>query len=40
MFVSLFNWLLHAETQLGPGGTRLDQNAQGRLKSLVKHACN
>ena len=34
----LFNRLLHAETHLGPDGTRLEQNAQARLKSLYKHA--
>ena len=39
LFVCLFNnWSLRAETQLGPGGTRLEQNAQARLKSLYKHA--
>ena len=36
--VCLFNRLLRAETHLGPDGTRLEQNAQARLKSLYKHA--
>ena len=31
LFVCLFNWSLHAETRLGPVGTRLEQNAQARL---------
>ena len=35
---SLFKWLLHVETHLGPDGTRLTQNAQARLKSVYKHA--
>ena len=30
----LFNRSLHPETHLGLGGTRLEQNAQIRLKSL------
>ena len=34
----MFNRSLRAETHLGPGGTRLEQNAQARLKSLYKHA--
>ena len=38
LFVCLFNQSLHAETHLGPDGTRLKQNAQARLKSLHKHA--
>ncbi len=29
--VCLFTRLLRAETHLGPGGTRLEQNAQARL---------
>ena len=31
-FVCLFNQSLHAETHLGPDGTRLKQNAQARVK--------
>ena len=39
LFVCLFsNRSLRAKTHLGPGGTRLEQNAQARLKSLYK-AC-
>ena len=38
LFVSMFNWSLRAETHLGPDGTRLEQNAQARLKSLYKLA--
>ena len=33
-YVCLFNRSLRAETHLGPDGTRLEQNAQARLKSL------
>ena len=33
----LFNRSLRVETHLGPDGTRLEQNAQTRLKSLYKH---
>ena len=32
------NQSLRAEAHLGPNGTRLEQNAQARLKSLYKHA--
>ena len=38
LFVCLFNRSLRAETHLGPDGTRPEQNAQARLKSLYKHA--
>ena len=34
----LFNRSLRANTHLGPDGTRLEQNAQARLKRLCKHA--
>ena len=34
LFICLFNRSLRAETHLGPDGTRLEQNAQVRLKSL------
>ena len=34
----LVNRSLRAETLLGPDVTRLEQNAQARLKSLYKHA--
>ena len=34
----MFKRSLRAETHLGPDGTRLEQNAQARLKSLYKHA--
>ena len=34
----LFTWSLRMETHLGPDGTRLEQNAQARLKSLFKYA--
>ena len=37
-YVCLFNQSLRAETHLGPDGTRLEQSAQARLKSLYKHA--
>ena len=37
-FVCLFNRSLRAEIHLGPDGTRPEQNAQSRLKSLYKHA--
>ena len=38
LFVCLFKRSLRAETHLGSDGTRLEQNAQARLKSLYKHA--
>ena len=38
LFVCLFNRSLRVATYLGPDGTRLEQNAQGRLKGLYKHA--
>ena len=38
LFVCLFNRSLRVETHLGPDGTRPEQNAQARLKSLYKHA--
>ena len=34
----LFNRSPRAETHFGPDETRLEQNAQARLKSLYKHA--
>ena len=36
--VCLFNRSLRMETHLGPDGSRLEQSAQARLKSLCKHA--
>ena len=36
--ICLLNRLLHSETHLGADRTRLEQNAQARLKSLYKHA--